>query len=64
MTESWAQWNPPPYPYHVSYQPVNFLIDLAFYAVLLQIPMQLYLRSRKKGHTRAEKDYEKSVFDG
>jgi len=48
MTESWALWNPPQYPYHVSYQPVNFLIDLVFYAVLLQIPMQLYLRSRKK----------------
>jgi hypothetical protein len=49
MTESWAKWNPPQYPYHVSFQPVNFLIDLVFYAVLLQIPMQLYLLSRKKG---------------
>jgi len=49
MTESWALWNPPPYPYHVSFQPLNFLIDLVLYAVLLQIPLQLYLRSREKG---------------
>jgi hypothetical protein len=51
MTESWTLWNPPPEPYRVSFQPVNFLIDLMFYAVLIQIPMQLYLRSRRKEAT-------------
>jgi len=48
MSESWALWNPPPYPYHVSFQPASFLIDLGFYAALLLIPTQLYLYSRKE----------------
>jgi hypothetical protein len=46
MTESWSYWSQPPY-YHVSFQLVNILIDFVFYAVVFQIPMQLYVYSRE-----------------
>jgi hypothetical protein len=47
MTESWSYWSPPPYPHRISFQPVNFLIDFVFYAIIFQIPMQLYLYSKE-----------------
>ena len=43
VTESWSYWSPPPYPRHVTFQLLNFCIDFMFYAVIFQIPMQLYV---------------------
>jgi hypothetical protein len=45
MIESWSGWSPPPYIHHFTLEPVNFIIDLVFYAIVLQAPMQLYMYS-------------------
>jgi hypothetical protein len=52
MTESWSYWSPPPYPHRISFQPVNFLLDSVFYAIMFQIPFQLYLYSKETRRPR------------
>jgi hypothetical protein len=47
MKESWSFWSPPPYTPHFAFQPVNFLVDFIFYAIVFQIPMLIYIYSKK-----------------
>jgi len=47
MIESWSFWSPPPYPHRFTFQPVNFLVDFIFYAIVFQIPMQIYMYSKE-----------------
>lgn len=47
MIESWSFWSQPPYSHHVSFQLLNFLADFIFYAIIFQVPMQLYLYSKE-----------------
>jgi hypothetical protein len=54
LTESWSYWRPPPYPHRISFQPVNFLIDFVFYAIIFQVPMQLYLYLKKARRTQVQ----------
>jgi len=52
MIESWAFWGPPTH-LHSTFQPVNFLIDFIFYAIIFQIPTQIYINSRRRQKTKA-----------
>ena len=52
MTESWSYWTGPPYPHQVSFQLTNFIIDFVFYAIVFQVPSQLYLYSRESENKR------------
>ena len=54
MIESWTFWGPPTH-LHSTFQPVNFLVDLIFYAIIFQIPMQIYmhLKEARKPNTRS-----------
>jgi len=52
IIESWSYWSQPPYPYHISFQPMNFLADFIFYAIIFQVPMQLYLYWHNKNMNR------------
>jgi hypothetical protein len=52
-TEDWSFWSPPPYPHYFTFHPMNFLIDLIFYAIIFQIPMQIYIHSRRRQKTGA-----------
>lgn len=54
MIESWSFWSPPPYPHHFAFQPANFLVDFVFYAVVFQIPMQIYMYSREARKSSAK----------
>jgi hypothetical protein len=47
MKESWSYWSPPPYTPHFTFQPVNFLVDFIFYAIIFQTPIQIYMYSRE-----------------
>jgi len=53
MIESWPVWNPPPL-YAMAhcfyFQPLNFLIDIVFWAVVFQLPSVtlLLLKENKK----------------
>jgi hypothetical protein len=53
MIESWSFWSPSPYTPHFTFQPVNFLIDFIFYAIIFQIPMQIYMYSREARRSSA-----------
>ncbi|MEM2912457.1 MAG: hypothetical protein QW146_08135 [Candidatus Bathyarchaeia archaeon] len=47
MIESRSYWTGPPYPYQVSFQPTNFIIDFIFYAIVFQMPSLLYMYARE-----------------
>ena len=47
MIESWSFWGRPLYPHYFTFQPVNFLVDFIFYAIAFQIPMLIYIYSKK-----------------
>jgi hypothetical protein len=53
MIESWSFWSPPPYPHHFTFQPMNFLVDIIFYTIISQIPIQIYMHSRRRQKTEA-----------
>jgi len=59
ILESWSYWSPPPYPHHFTFQPVNFLIDFAFYAVVFQVPMQLFLYLKEARKSQIKKQLNK-----
>lgn len=60
VIESWSFWSPPPYPHYFTFQPVNFLIDFVFYAIVFQIPMQLYLYSKEVRKPQVKKTTEQT----
>ena len=43
MIESWSYWSPPPYPHTFDFQPVNFLLDFVFWAVVFSTPIAVVL---------------------
>ena len=47
MIESWSFWGRPLYLHYFTFQPVNFLVDCVFYAIVFQIPMLIYMYSKK-----------------
>jgi hypothetical protein len=50
LVESWSGWSPPERPHIFQFQPLNFLIDVAFWAVVFQLPTLIFLieqRNRK-----------------
>jgi hypothetical protein len=51
--ESWSYWSPPPYPRHVAFQLLNFFIDFVFYAIMFQVPMQVYVYSKENRKKQA-----------
>lgn len=62
IIESWPVWNPPTYAiFHSFYfQPINFLIDIVFWAVVFQLPSVILLllkgvkETKSKSLVRAE----------
>jgi hypothetical protein len=59
MDESWSYWSLPPYPHHFVFQTVNFLMDFAFYAIVFQVPTQLYLYLKEARKPRVNQTTEK-----
>jgi hypothetical protein len=51
MIESWSFWSPPLYPHHFTFQPMNFLVDIIFYTIVFQIPILIYMLSRRRQKT-------------
>ncbi len=47
MIESWSFWGRPLYHHYFTFQPVNFLVDFVFYAIVFLLPMLIYLYSKK-----------------
>jgi hypothetical protein len=47
MIDSWFVWGLSPYLHHFTFQPVNFLVDFVFYAIVFLIPMLIYMYSRE-----------------
>jgi hypothetical protein len=54
IIESWSLWSPPPYQHYFTFHPMNFLIDLIFYAIIFQIPILIYMHSRETRKSRAK----------
>jgi hypothetical protein len=50
VVELWSWWSPPQYPHTFQFQPLNFLIDIVFWAVVFQLPSAtlLLLKEAKK----------------
>jgi len=38
VVESWSWWSPPEYPHSFHFEPLNFLVDIVFWAVVFQLP--------------------------
>jgi len=47
VVESWSWWSPPEYAHFFRFEPVNFVIDIGFWAVVFQLPSAILLLLRK-----------------
>jgi len=52
VVESWSWWSPPEHPHSFHFEPLNFLVDNVFWAVVFQLPTVtlLLLKGSPKKH--------------